>query len=95
LSHLFAQGGYSGIILKQEDKILDEFNKHITADNGTPLKKPFYPSDYTVLFVSVIGKRQKKDIPFFSKVTFYNIVRKSLDFGGYKCGFTYVVLPQK
>ncbi|MDF2476512.1 MAG: hypothetical protein K0S24_1995 [Sphingobacterium sp.] len=93
LSHLFAQGGYSGVILKQDDKILDEFNKHLVADNGIALPKQYQPSDYTVLFVSVIGKSQKKDIPFFSKVTFYNIVRKSLDYGGYKCRFTYVVLP--
>lgn len=93
LSHLFAQGGYSGVILKQDEKILDEFNKHLVTDNGVALPKPYIPNDYTVLFVSIIGKRQKKDIPFFSKVTFYNIVRKSLDYGGYKCGFTYVVLP--
>ncbi|MND70130.1 hypothetical protein D3C80_616280 [compost metagenome] len=93
MSHLFAQGGYSGVILKQDDKILDEFNKHLVADNGIALPKEYHPSDYTVLFVSVIGKSQKKDIPFFSRVTFYNIVRKSLDYGGYKCRFTYVVLP--
>ena len=93
LSHLFAQGGYSGIILKQDEKILDEFNQHLVAANGVALPKPYNAASYTVLFLSVIGKRQKKDIPFFSKVTFYNIVRKSLDFGGYNCGFTYVVLP--
>ncbi|CAM3647838.1 DUF6119 domain-containing protein [Sphingobacterium prati] len=93
LSHLFAQGGYSGIILKQDEKILDEFNQHLVAANGVAIPKPYNAANYTVLFVSVIGKRQKKDIPFFSKVTFYNIVRKSLDFGGYNCRFTYVVLP--
>ncbi|MFD2744201.1 MULTISPECIES: DUF6119 family protein [Sphingobacterium] len=93
LSHLLAQGSYSGVILKQEEKILSQFNKHLGDLGLDPLQLPYTPNSYTIMYVSVIGATQKKEIPFFSKVTFYNMVRKSLNFAGYKCIFSFVLLP--
>lgn len=96
LSHLFQQGNFSGISLKQEDKLLDQFISHLKKDNymDSGKLKPLIPSKYTILFAAVVAKSSKNlDIPFFSKVTFYNICNKSLEFAGYKCRFTFVRLP--
>lgn len=95
LSHLFQQGNFSGIILKQDEKVLDQFIGHLRNDKykGKHKFKPYISSDYTILFISVVEKGKKQDIPFFSKVTFYHIVSNSLELAGYKCKFGYVALP--
>ena len=95
LSHLFQQGNFSGIALKQEAKLLDQFVNHLKVDKYKDANKlkPLIPQNYTVLFISVVEKRKKQDIPFFSKVTFFNVANKSLEFAGYKCQFGFVALP--
>lgn len=97
LSHLFQQGNFSGMALKQDEKLLDQFIDHLKNDKyskATTLK-PLIPSNYTILFIVVVekNKRKKQDIPFFSKVTFFHVASKSLEFAGYKCRFSYVTLP--
>ncbi|NGM64189.1 DUF6119 family protein [Sphingobacterium sp. SGR-19] len=96
LSHLFQQGNFSGIVLRQDEKLLDQFIEHLQNDKYSDAAKlkPLVPSSYNILFVSVVAKNSKKlDIPFFSKVTFYNVANKSLEFAGYKCRFAFVRLP--
>lgn len=95
LSHLFQQGNFSGIALKQEEKLLDQFLGYLAHDGfaSTATMKPLQPHLYNILFLAVVGKGKKHDIPFFSKVTFYNVTSKSLEYAGYNTKFAYVCLP--
>jgi uncharacterized protein (TIGR04141 family) len=95
ISHLLRQGAYSGLVLKQDETIRKEFIKHL-VDYGCQqdiLKEPFAPQDYRIVFAIVIGKKQKKDIPFFSKVSLRDVLENILELMGYQCNFTYIVKP--
>ena len=72
-----------------------EFGKHLTSYGCAAnfISVPYLPNDYKITFAVVIGKTQKKDIPFFSKVSFKNVSENDLEILGYTCKFTYIVLP--
>lgn len=95
LSHLFQQGNFSGITLKQNENLLKQFVEHLKNYKYRDIKKfkSYVPSNYTILFISVVEGGKKQDIPFFSKVTFYHTVSNSLELAGYECKFGYVALP--
>lgn len=95
LSHLFQQGNFSGIALKQDEMLLDQFIDHLKTDNYEKANylKPLKTSNHKILFIAVVDKGKKQDIPFFSKVTFFHVVHRSLEFAGYKCQFGFVALP--
>ena len=95
ISHLLRQGSFSGQILKQDEDMLAEFIKHLTdyGCTGTVIPVPYTASNYKILYVVVIGKKQRKDIPFFSKVSFKDVSERTLELMGYKCEFAYVYLP--
>lgn len=95
ISHLFRQGAFSGQILTQDELMRKEFIKHL-VDYGckaTVLPEPYNPNQYQIVFALVIGKGQKKDIPFFSKVSFKDTVNNGLGLMGYTCKIAYVVGP--
>jgi len=95
ISHLLRQGAYSGHILKQHEASRNEFINHL-VDYGCKnniISDPYVPSDYNILFALVIGKTQKKDMPFFSKVSFRDVAENTLELIGYKCNLVYVVCP--
>ena len=56
---------------------------------AAPVPDPFAPSDYTAVFVCVIGENLEKDIPIFSKVSFCDAANTLTDMG-YKCQFGFV-----
>lgn len=95
LSHLFRQGSFSGQLLKQDLDSRKEFRKHLTTKgcNLNAIPEPYVPSDYKVIFAVVLGKKQKKDIPFFSKVSFRDVAENNLELMGYDCKLTFVSLP--
>jgi len=95
LSHLFRQGAFSGHILKLDEDMRREFVKHLVdlGQKADIIKEPYSPDEYKIIFALVIGKKQKKDIPFFSKVTFRDTVTNTLGLIGYKCELAYVVAP--
>lgn len=95
VSHLLRQAAYSGQILKQDENMLKAFLNHLVGYGcaSTVLPQPYTASDYKILYVLVIGKKQKKDIPFFSKVSFKDVSERTLELMGYKCELTYVYLP--
>lgn len=95
ISHLLRQGSFSGQILKQDETILAEFIKHLTNYGcaTTVIETPYNASNYKILYVVVIGKKQRKDIPFFSKVSFKDVSERTLELMGYKCEFAHVYLP--
>ncbi|HLS37631.1 MAG TPA: DUF6119 family protein [Sphingobacterium bovisgrunnientis] len=84
-----------GIALKQDEKLLDQFIYHLKNDKYSKANslKPLSPPNHTILFIAVVDNGKKHVIPFFSKVTFFNVVSKSLEFTGYKCQFGFVYLP--
>lgn len=95
LSHLFRQGSFSGQLLKQDINSRIEFRKHLNTQGCNPnaIPEPYIPSDCKVTFAIVLGKTQKKDIPFFSKVSFRDVVENNLELMGYECKLTFVTLP--
>lgn len=95
LSHLFRQGAFSAQLLKQDLKIRDEFRKHCATQGckNVVINEPYIPSEFKILFAVVLGKKQKKDIPFFSKVSFRDVAENVLELMGHECRLTYVELP--
>jgi uncharacterized protein (TIGR04141 family) len=95
ISHLFRQGAYSGQILKQDEQVREEFIQHLIDYGCTNnvISTPYTPSEYQIVFGLVIGKRQKKDVPFFSKVSFRDIAENNLELMGYGCGIVYITCP--
>lgn len=95
LSHLFRQGSFSGQSLKRDEPNRKEFDSHLTAYGCAPnfISTPYLPSDYKIIFGLVLGKKQKKDIPFFSKVSLKNVLENDLEILGYDCKLTYIMLP--
>ncbi|RQO65180.1 hypothetical protein DBR43_30460 [Pedobacter sp. KBW06] len=95
ISHLFRQGAFSGQILTQDEEMRKEFLKHL-VDYGCKaniLPEPYNPHQYQIVFALVIGKTQKKDIPFFSKVSFRDTINNGLGLMGYSCKIAYVLGP--
>lgn len=92
ISHLFRQAAFSGQILKQDKSYLEQFIKHLYDYGCTKgiINEPYNASEYKILYVIVLGKKQKLDIPFFSKVSFKDVSEKSLEIMGYRCEFAYV-----
>ncbi|QNN42941.1 DUF6119 family protein [Pedobacter roseus] len=95
LSHLFRQGSFSGQALKKSETYRKELDRYLTAYGCAPnlITEPYLPSDYKIIFGIVLGKKQTKNIPFFSKVSFKNVAENDLEILGYDCKLTYIVLP--
>jgi uncharacterized protein (TIGR04141 family) len=95
LSHLFRQGAFSGQLLKQDLTSRNEFRKHLATQGYTVnvITEPYVPAQYKVVFALVLGKKQKKNIPFFSKVSFRDAAENILELMGYDCKLTFVMLP--
>jgi len=95
ISHLLRQGVFSAKTLKRDDDARAKFRQHLFGYGCTgsgadaPVPDPFTPSDYTVVFVCVIGENLEKDIPFFSKVSFRDAANTLTDMG-YKYQFGFV-----
>jgi len=93
ISHLLRQGVFSGQAFKLDGTALPKFKGHLAKD-GCPdaaVPLPYNPNDYKIAFVLMLGSNQKKDIPFFSKVSFRDAAEKALELMGYKCQFGYAV----
>lgn len=93
LGHLFRQGAFSGEALRREPAACQKFRDHLTADGCPPneIADPFDPRDYQIVFVLILGKTQKKNIPFFSKVSFRDAAQGTLELIGYKpCEIAFV-----
>ncbi|MES2111872.1 MAG: DUF6119 family protein [Bacteroidota bacterium] len=92
ISHLFRQGAFSGQILKRDENVCNQFRKHLIdygCKAGT-IPIPYVPAQYQIAFVLVLGASQKKDIPFFSKVSFKDVVQNELEMLGYQCTISFV-----
>jgi uncharacterized protein (TIGR04141 family) len=92
ISHLFRQGAFSGQILKRDENICKQFSQHL-ADYGCKpgtIPFPYTPAEYEIAFVLVLGNTQRKDIPFFSKVSFKDVAQNELEMLGYKCTVSFV-----
>jgi uncharacterized protein (TIGR04141 family) len=92
ISHLFRQGAFSGQILKRDENICKQFSQHLTdygCKQGT-IPIPYAPVQYQIAFVLVLGAAQKKDIPFFSKVSFKDVLQNELEILGYQCTLSFV-----
>ena len=91
ISHLLRQGMFSATALRKDDEAREKFRQHLFAYRcpGTPIPDPFIPSDYMVVFACVIGENLKKDIPFFSKVSFRDAA-DTLRMMGYNYQFGYI-----
>lgn len=95
ISHLFRQGAYSAEALRLDVASRTEFISHL-VDYGCSsgiIPLPYSPGNYNVLFALLIGKRQKKDMPFFSKVSFKDLAENTIELTGSKCNITYVQTP--
>lgn len=92
ISHLLRQGAFSGIILKREYQVCQQFIKHLKDYGCNPdvIPLPYTPGNYQIAFVLVLGDRQKKDIPFFSKVSFRDLAQNNLELLGYTCSIAFV-----
>ena len=96
ISHLLRQGVFSATALRRDiDEAQKKFRQYLFGYGCTgvgadaPVPDPFTPSDYTAVFACVIGETLKKDIPFFSKVSFRDAAHTLADMG-YKYQFGYV-----
>lgn len=93
ISHLLRQGAFSGTSLKLETKIAEQFRAHLNDYNcpTSAVPTPFSPSQFKIVFVVILASNQTRDIPFFSKVSFMDTSKLTLEILGYSCQFGYLV----
>jgi uncharacterized protein (TIGR04141 family) len=96
ISHLLRQGVFSGQALKLDSEALEAFRGHLKKDGcaeGT-ISMPYNPNDYEIVFAVILDEKQDKDIPFFSKVSFWDAARQTLEMMGYTCRFGFIALAK-
>ncbi len=82
LSHLFAQGVVSGELFLADKEFRDKVNMllgktHKLPDTATQPKA----NEYEIVFAIISGSDKSLDIPFFSKVSLRNAVRRLRTYG--------------
>lgn len=91
ISHLIRQGAFSARILKTDNDERAKFKGYLEEDGcNTGFVDTYNPSDFTVTYALILGETQRRDIPFFSKVSFKDAVEASIEMMGYKCEFGYI-----
>jgi len=92
LGHLFRQGTFSAEVLKIQPEIREEVRGHLEnyGISQTFIPQNFIPNEFTVTFGVILGDNQKKQIPFFSMLSFKDAVEKTIEMMGYKCNFTFI-----
>ena len=84
ISHLLRQGVFSGKALKSDPAALRAFKEYL-GEYGcaeVTITTPYLPSDYKIVFAMILEARQKRDIPFFSKVSFRDAAELTLEMMG-------------
>lgn len=82
LSHLFAQGVVSGELFLADREFRDKVNKLLAKTHKlTDIDAKPKAEDYEVVFAIISGSDKALDIPFFSKVSLRNAVRRLKTYG--------------
>ncbi|KZL14399.1 DUF6119 family protein [Pseudovibrio sp. Ad26] len=90
ISHLLRQGTFSAQIMRTDDVERSNFHTYLEEDlTDLSFLDSFDPSQFTVSFALILGENQKRDIPFFSKVSFKDSAT-TIRSMGYKCEFGFI-----
>lgn len=96
LSHLFRQGAFSAKMLKKDSDFREEIVQKIKVQNyDVQSFSNFNAKKFKVCFAVVLDSNQKKDIPFFSKVSFKDAIESNIERDGYLSEFWFIFKTTK
>jgi uncharacterized protein (TIGR04141 family) len=88
------QGLFSAQKLKTDNSAWLEFCEHLKNDGCDiqNIREAFNSKDYEIVFACIIGDTQRRNIPFFSKVTLKDTFENLVNIMGFKCSFHFINL---